>query len=251
MLGLLVPVGADGSIAPVDEVLEPGVTLPNLVPDVAEVYVFRPFVLDEATGTFVPGPPQLHFDTRAQNLGAVPLQLTLDDVESPQSSSVSQCVSWTASRLCRAQHPVGGFTWHEEHTHFHFEDFAAYELRRLRPNGRVDYSSRGLLASSDKVSFCLMDTTTVRPDAFPVGTYQSCTPAMQGISPGWTDVYGGGLPGQQFRIDSLDDGQYAVVVRMDHGERLYETDDTDNVVEVIVELSGGLSGARIVERRYP
>lgn len=249
VLGLGVPAHADD---PLDPVLgTPGVTLPNLVPDVQDAYILRPFVMDPETETFVLGPPDLYFDTRAQNLGSVPLQLTVDDVESVETSTVSQCVSWRADHVCREQRPVGGFTWHQEHTHFHFEEFARYELRTLLRNGKVDYSSSGLLGLSEKVSFCLIDSQQVRDDAFPVAFYQTCFPTVQGISAGWTDIYDASLPGQQFHIGGLTDGRYALVISTDYGNRIYETDDSDNVVEVTIEISNGLSNVAILGRNYP
>lgn len=127
---------------------DPGITYPNLVPDVRDVFILRPFVFDPETNTFVQGPPQLWFDTWSQNLGTVSLQTTVEEVESPESSTVSQCVSWCTDWLCERQEPVGGYTWHAEHTHFHFDEFAAYELRRLGADGRPDYSDAGLPMAS-------------------------------------------------------------------------------------------------------
>ena len=233
-----------------DDIREPGITLPNIVPDVQQVSILRPFVFDEPTRTFVLGPPVLYFDTRAQNVGTVPLQLTVDDVESPDSSTVSQCVSWT-ERICREQRRVGGFTWHDEHTHFHFEEFATYELRHVDANGGPDYSESGLVAASDKVSFCLIDSERVREDALPVPVYNLCTPTVQGISPGWTDIYDSSLPGQQFSLEGLVDGRYALVISVDYGNRLHETDDSDNVIEATLDISAGLTQVSIVDRRWP
>lgn len=249
VLGLGVPAQATDSLDPV--LGDPGTTLPNLVPDVQEAYILRSFVPDPETGGFKLGPPDLYFDTRAQNLGNVPLQLTVDEIDSVASSTVSQCVSWRADHVCREQRQIGGFSWHEEHRHFHFEEFARYELRALLRNGRVDYSSSGLLGVSEKVSFCFIDSQRVRDDAFPAPFYQTCTPTVQGISAGWTDIYDASLPGQQLPIGSLTDGRYALVIRSDYANRIHETNDSDNVVEVTIELSNGLSNVAILGRNYP
>ncbi|HEX2039703.1 MAG TPA: lysyl oxidase family protein [Acidimicrobiales bacterium] len=228
---------------------DPGITLPNLVPDVSVVTINRTtsFTLPE----FTFGPWQLYFDTRAQNLGTVPLQLTADGIEDAETTTVSQCVSWTAGRLCRDQRPVGLNSFDDGHHHFHFQEFARYELRRLAPDGRPDYSDTGLVAANDKVSFCLIDSQRVRDDASPAPFYTTCTPSTEGISPGWTDIYGAGLPGQTFPTEGLTDGRYALVIDMDYANRLYETDDTDNVVEVTIEISGGVRQAAIVGKHRP
>lgn len=114
-------------------VVDPGETLPNIMPDVRFVEVLQSTFLGPVTLTFVPfGPPPALLRHLAQNLGAVPLQLTVDDIE---TASAAQCVAWTADRLCRKQRPVGGFHYHPEHAHTHFEEYARYELRRVGPTG--------------------------------------------------------------------------------------------------------------------
>lgn len=231
-----------------EDVREPGITLPNLSPDVRTVQVLHPFVFDEETQTFSQGGPELAFDGWVQNFGDVPLEIVADDPNNP--TTALQCVSWTG-HVCRQKQVVGEYEWHEEHNHFHFTDFADYQLRRLTPEGRPDYSDAGLLAISEKVSFCLVDASPIDVLDPAPPFYFSCGPTLQGVSPKWADVYGIGTPGQSLSIEGLADGRYALIVTMDYANRLYETDDTDNVVEVTVELSGGLTQAVIVDKRVP
>ena len=148
---------------------------------------------------------------------------------------MSQCVSWTTT-LCRETRSVGGFVWHQEHLHYHYEDFASYELRRLNTAGEADMSAAGLITASPKVSFCLVDSTQVRSDAVPVPRYNSCQPLEEGISPGWSDVYHSDLEGQSLSLDGLTDGSYALLIAMDTSNRLYETDDTNNRVIATVAI---------------
>jgi hypothetical protein len=229
-------------------------TLPNLVPTVENVSIQTWRTLDDGFST-EPG-LFLWFDTRAQNLGTVPIQLTVDKVDTPESSTVSQCVSWLAAagHVCRATEQVGGFTWHEAHRHFHYQDFAAYQLRRLTADGRPDYSPSGLLQVSEKVSFCLIDSQKVRDDAAPMFFYGTCLPTVQGISPGWTDVYAPEMEGQNLSVQGLADGRYALIINMDYGNTLRETDDTDNYIEVTIEISGidtATPQVSILDRRWP
>lgn len=244
---------------PLDPVLgDPGRTLPNLVPNTEDLFIADFRHVDDL-GNTEPG-RFLWFDSRAQNLGDVPLQLTVDEVESAESSTVSQCVSWRASdaHVCRETEPVGGFTWHDEHTHFHYQEFAHYELRHLAANGRPDYSDAGLIAVSDKVSFCLIDSAQVRDDARLTPLYVTCFPTVQGISPGWTDIYSNDLPGQNFSLAGLpDDGRYALIIDLDYDNHLFETDDSDNYLEATIELTNitnpdfAQRHASIVSRYYP
>ena len=64
-------------------------------------------------------------------------------------------------------------------------------------------------------------------------------------------MYTAGTPGQELSIEGLPDGRYALVVTMDYADHIYETDNSDNVVEVTVELSGSGTQAAIVGRRVP
>lgn len=250
-LGFGAPVHAGD---PLDPLLgDPGTTLPNLVPDVRSAYIFRHTLLDSETNTVYEGPPELWFDTWAQNLGTVPLQLTFGGLENPSTAIAEQCTSWRSAEnhICREQRPVGGFSWHQEHAHFHYNEFAGYELRRLLPNGKVDYSRNGLLATNEKVSFCLIDSRQVRTDASPLFFYATCTPTIEGISPGWADIYASDLEGQQVSLAGLTDGRYALVIKLDYANHIFETDDTDNVVEATLEISGGVREVSIVGRNYP
>jgi Lysyl oxidase len=231
-----------------EDVREPGITLPNLSPDVRTVAVQRPWILDEETQTYFQGSRVLAFDSWVQNLGDVPLELVADDPQNP--TTALQCVSWTG-HVCREKRVVGEYVWHEEHAHFHFTDFADYQLRKLTPEGRPDYSADGLLAISEKVSFCLVDGSLIDVLDPAPPFYLSCGPTLQGVSPKWADVYGTGTQGQNLPIEEFGDGRYALIVTMDYANRLYESDDTDNVVELTVEVSGDMTQATIVDKHRP
>ncbi|HEX2040775.1 MAG TPA: lysyl oxidase family protein [Acidimicrobiales bacterium] len=232
------------------EPLDPVASLPNMVPDVGKMSIEHPFVRDEATGTFVPGPPALFFDTQARNLGTVPLQLTLEDLDDPDALTLAQCVSWRLGRICHESRSAAGFTFHADHKHFH-HDFAVYELRRLLRSGKVDYSSQGLVAAAEKVSWCMADSARVSDDALLAPVYVKCESTVQGVSPGWAAVHSPDGIDQQLSLAGLTDGRYALVIDLDPGDAILETDDTDNLVEITLELSGGVTQVAAVARHYP
>lgn len=260
-VGLLVSLLAVRAQAedPLDLVLGPvDSTYPNLVPNVEDVQVQNFRVVDDGftteSGLF------LWFDTRAQNLGTVPVQLTVDKVETPETSTVSQCIAWRSAEnhLCSRTEVVGGYTWHEAHRHFHYEDFARYELRKLAADGRPDYSPSGLLGASEKVSFCFIDSQQVRDDASPLNFYLTCTPTVQGISPGWTDIYSSEMAGQNIPIEGLPNGDYALIIDMDYENTLYETSDDDNFIEATIRIMDSNApehpagrSARVLRRYWP
>lgn len=248
MAGAMGPTGrAVSASGPLGELVDPGWDVPNLVPAVTFVEVGYWYEQDP-DGNIIQSPPNIRFSVSVRNVGEYPMDFLGDPSEDPVNDiaepNVQQCVSWT-EKVCRERRQVGGFMWHAEHKHFHFQDFATYELRRLRAPGKVDWRERGLLQIAPKVSFCLMDTQPSRPDS-PPPFYTVCLTANQGISPGWEDVYANFLDGQGLSIEGLPDGQYALAVRLDPNNRLYETDDTDNLTALVVEIHGNGTQARIV-----
>lgn len=209
--------------------------LPNLVPlPPLSVGVGR---TDDQEG------PALRFSTAVANRGTQALDL-VGIPEGPEEAMALQCVAWGGPRACATRSPVGRFVWHPDHAHFHFEDFALYELRRLQGNGLPDMTPQGVAATGGKISFCLIDVEQDRPADNPVYSlphplYYSCLAgsSSQGISPGWRDVYTSSLTGQQIPIDGVANGRYALVVTTDPDNRLFESDDTDNVAATRLKLT--------------
>lgn len=233
-----------------EEVTGYEITYPDLVPNVKDIAVSRPIFWDPETTTVANGPPELAFDTHAQNFGTVPVDLLTDDATDRAGSTVSQCIAWTTDFVCRERRQVGGFIWHNEHSHFHFQDFGHYELRRTLADGTTDYSAAGLVDVSEKVSFCLMDSDTAREDAFPVARYRQCDAINQGVSPGWTDIYGSFLPGQQFPLTGVPDGRYVLVIDMDTADHVYESDESNNRLELTFDVTTSPDSVVIVSRAY-
>lgn len=192
----------------------------------------------------------IRFATGAANRGEYALELS-GQPTGPSEATAQQCVAWPQDRVCSERQSVGTFSWHPEHGHFHFEDFAQYELRRLRANGAPDMRKKGLVATSGKISYCIID---YEPDdasersllySQPYPLYYSCLAgaSMQGISPGWKDIYVEQTTGQQIPLGEIPDGTYALLVKFDPANRLLETDETDNVALTQIKLSG--NGGRV------
>jgi hypothetical protein len=127
--------------------------------------------------------------------------------------------------------PVGQFTFHPHHQHFHFDGFAKYELWTESGFARAESSGfkRGApIYTSPKVSFCILDLghgdTSKGP---PVAVYRTCTPLMEGLSAGWADVYDYLLPDQWIDVGEkpLPDGQYVIRSIVDPSNVLYESDN--------------------------
>jgi len=128
---------------------------------------------------------------------------------------------------------VGCFVFHPKHHHWHLENFARYELQTL---------SGALVGTTDKVSFCLGDnfrTNSGLPGS-PTGPYFSvCSrDSDQGLSIGWTDVYGAQLEGQSITLDSSTTGTYCLVETADPLNHIAESNESNNRVGIQITISG-------------
>jgi hypothetical protein len=88
------------------------------------------------------------------------------------------------------------------HGHFHFRNYATYELLPISANG-----SLGTAVKARKRGFCMIDTTPYQSDGGSPKekVYYSCgtptIPGNQGISVGYADTYVKQLAGQYFVLD--------------------------------------------------
>lgn len=205
--------------------------------------------LGTADGEPYGSPPSvLRFAISVANRGAFPLDV-LGVPTSVERASALQCNAFAGERACTGRREVGALVFHWNHQHWHIEAFARYELRPLLADGTPDLAADPL-SVSDKVSFCLMDTARDpgTPEAPLAGTglYATCTGFVQGISPGWMDVYTSGLFGQQLTIDGVPDGQYAIVVTANPLGLLLEADASNNVAFTAIALEDGGTTVRVL-----
>jgi hypothetical protein len=153
----------------------------------------------------------------------------------------------------------GMFEFATCHQHFHFRNYAKYEL--------VDPKT-GFVWKAAKRGFCMLDTDpnpAYLGQAPRAGQYKSCgtytEPGNQGISHGWTDTYLFYLGGQYFVLDGGDNqppvppGQYIIRITANpafKGDKnnpcrvldpatglchnFFEADYTNNIGEVLVTI---------------
>ena len=135
------------------------------------------------------------------------------------------------------EHLVGEFVWHPTHNHWHFDDFTIYELWALDENGEMDR----VVASSDKLSYCIIDTQIVdnkNPFYVPRRSYLDCGQRLQGLSAGWGDRYKASLDGQSLELNGLADGIYALVSTANPTGILLESDTDNNSATAYIEIHG-------------
>jgi hypothetical protein len=120
------------------------------------------------------------------------------------------------------------FHYSECHDHYHFDEFARYQLR----------DGDSVIATGHKQAFCLLDTTSW---AWPLALGQfDC--ANQGVSRGFSDFYESGLPCQWVDITDTPPGQYTLRISLNQPRpghaipALNERDYTNNVIDVPVVI---------------
>jgi hypothetical protein len=132
--------------------------------------------------------------------------------------------------------------FHAAHRHWHFEDFASYELKRLN-DGKV-------VASSTKVSFCIIDIQRRQPDlaGSPSDKYytQCDRNSTLGVSVGWSDEYHSTLADQHVPLTGVQDGTYCLVSTVDPASKLVEKSRANNAAGAKITISGNT-----VTPRYP
>jgi hypothetical protein len=208
--------------------------LPNLVPLPAHTLGIG--LADDRSG------PALRFAVTTVNMGAHSFDVLPEQLD-PFTARAHQCVRWAAPRVCLERREVGRMHWHDDHQHFHLQDYAQFELRRLDEEGQPVLGAEGLVAVSRKLGFCLAEFQQHHdagpPYVAPYYVFCAATIGYQGLSPGWQDTYAATRTGQQIPLAGIPDGEYALLVRIDPDEGLYESDRSDNVSVRFLELRDG------------
>jgi Lysyl oxidase len=150
---------------------------------------------------------------------------------------------------------AGCSMFHLAHNHWHFQDFAKYELRPMATDG----PSETVVGSSDKVSFCLVDTNQVRNDLpgfsstryYGVGLLHCDKDEVTGISIGWSDLYSAGLADQWIDIGpkggGIPNGTYCMISTVDPSDHLLEIKETNNSRSIRLKIKG--NSVEIAQRR--
>jgi len=210
---------------------DPGVT--GLIPDLT---------VDLAHGLcdwFVVG-NLLHFGQATPNIGLGPMDLIGGPDLGNGSQIVFQRIYQNTALTTYIDVPAGTFTYHPEHGHIHFDDYARYSLRQALPDSNSDGIPEvgAVVAGGQKTSFCLVDVAPydlTLPNAAPQASGFGCG-IQQRISVGWEDIYEPYTPGQQIDITGLAPGQYWLEAVVDPDNHLREANENNNVGRALVSV---------------
>lgn len=174
--------------------------------------------------TDVSGGSTLRFSTTSWNSGAGPLELVAGDVETGSGKQQVFQRVYLGDGTSFLNY-AGSFTYHPEHNHIHFDDYALYTLQPINAPG-------GSLRTGVKTTFCVMDTTKIDatlPGAPSQAVYSTCGRSVQGMSVGWGDIYGSHLAGQEIDFSDNLDGIYQLKIEIDPKKLIVESNENDNV----------------------
>ena len=209
----------------------------------------RAFLCGNDTVFNVPGTGTFTCPNGAQN----PNQLLIQRVYKKDLGVMSFVDTWT-----------GSMTYHPSHGHNHVNDWAVMTLRiqTLDPNPL----NWPIVGEGAKIGFCLMDygqcgtpgstydghcrdDNTVYlggnnllnvnfPNWNLGGGNYDCSVVEQGISSGWTDVYGKHLDGMWINVPpNTCNGNYYIVMQVDKNNNFQEENENNNYTAVPVTLS--------------
>jgi Lysyl oxidase len=142
------------------------------------------------------------------------------------------------------------FEFSDCHQHLHFKNYTAYRLwtmvgynvwvtqRDVAAPADSGFNAQlldqattsGDLVSGHKQGFCMMDSAKYLAGAGPA-QYLSCT-SNQGLSVGWEDIYGTGLPDQFIALTGLAEGDYVLENQVNPSHTMPESDYTNNFAAV-------------------
>lgn len=203
-----------------------------IAPDLVTLPSANLFIGYDSEGTKL-----LHFENSILNQSLMPLEVhgTLN----PRTNATDVTQRIYSEDGTYIERPIGSFFYHPDHEHWHIDAIAEYQLWSVDSEGLIGEP----VVMARKASYCLRDDAHYSGDPHPESwpdspVFTRCEAVIQGISPGWMDIYAANTPGQDMDITGLPDGAYALVSRVNPDGVLYESDFQNNIAITLIELSG-------------
>lgn len=151
----------------------------------------------------------------------------------------------------------GEFAFHPSHNHWHINHVAEFKVCTEsdfidnKDDGHPDQctavpvTTETGTAASVKVTFCLIDWVKIgekTSTSDPTRNFWECATSFQGITPGWADQYHHSTPDQQIDITGIAPGTYFIVTTANYDKLFEESDNTNNVSWMKVNISRNNKG---------
>lgn len=189
------------------------------------------------------GTKKIRFPGIFLNIGDGPLELVGRHDTKTNTTKVIQ--NLYGKNETKEEKEVGSFMLHQDHEHWHFEDFVIFELHTLKENRQLDKE----IITSGKMTFCIRDSGKIKGSYAgqpKEAAYTHCRQDIQGISVGWYDEYSTTISGQELDITGIEDGTYAFKTIVDPDNRIIEKDEDNNTSISYIEIIK--SSIRILEK---
>ena len=209
----------------------------------------------------------LRFDQIFANVGEGPMELrfSVPTTSTPPVANVAQRIYWSDGPNHFEDRPAGQVVYHDVHQHYHFASFGISRLWAVDASSGLQKGNspmrerrlkrmpkQNVVSSGRKVSFCLADTeidawgekgdgprTYIAPDClFPAFTSGGQDHFVQGITPGWGDIYDYYLPDQYIDVFNVPNGDYILENRGDPDGQLVEASERNNCSTIRIRLGG-------------
>jgi len=189
----------------------------------------------------------LHFGQGTPNIGLGPMEIIAGEDQGNGTRLVYQRIYNEPELLTYTDYEAGTVSFHPEHNHTHFDDYAEFSVLETLPDANADGIPEvgEQLIEGQKRSFCLVDSDPydlTLPGAPQEPTFFGCVD-RQRISVGWMDLYDPMTPGQQIDVSGLAPGQYWLQGEVDPINHLRETNENNNVGRVLITIGLGEASA--------
>ncbi|MCH8987078.1 hypothetical protein IIA94_02835, partial [Patescibacteria group bacterium] len=178
----------------------------------------------------------LLFSTKYWNKGAGPLEFVASKKSRGKTGSINRDIYQRIYRKDGGYRDkfAGNFFWHDEHLHYHFNDFVDYILQSVDSNV-------SLSEIRNKTTFCVRDKFRIKSAASGASSqkavYTICGKEKQGISVGWSDIYDYTYADQNIDVTDVPTGSYKLTFESNPERRFDEKRTDNNVSSVLLRIN--------------
>ena len=186
----------------------------------------------------------LRFSSIVVNVGAGPFEVHGERAAGASTMTTKQRIFDDAGGSRYVSTPAIMKFGGDGHYHWHVENLEDFELVRLDNGKLVGTGAKHGLCFFDNYRYGSSNPAYYTTSSGACGKSSSDTQTIMGLSAGWGDIYNWNLPDQYIDITGLVSGRYRLVAKADADEWFVESDNSNNVSWVKIQLKS--NSVRIV-----